>query len=91
MPMTPLEHGLAEVVAEAYLWLDPKPSINSSVVSAYLGDAVRWVGVMNDARHGLSGADLFEEWLVERYRAALPGLRDTADYHYLRAEWERGL
>jgi hypothetical protein len=36
-------------------------------------------------------ADLFEEWLIERWLRHIrsEAFRETAEYHYLRAEWER--
>lgn len=36
--------------------------------------------------------DAFEAWLIERWLAHIrsPEYRDSPDYHYLRAEWERG-
>lgn len=38
----------------------------------------------------MADADLFEEWLVERYRNHVTSerFRRSAEYHYLRAEWE---
>ena len=41
---------------------------------------------------GTSNQDLFEEWLVERYRQRVssPEGRATTKYQTLRAEWERG-
>ena len=37
-------------------------------------------------------ADLFEEWLIERWLREVrsDSFRETAEYHYLLAEWERG-
>ena len=39
----------------------------------------------------MADVDLFEAWLIERFRAQLASeeYRATAEYHYLRAEWER--
>lgn len=36
--------------------------------------------------------DLFEEWLIERWRrrVASAAFRESAEFEYLRAEWERG-
>ncbi len=39
----------------------------------------------------MSDADLFEEWLIERWLRQIRSdeFKETAEYHYLRAEWER--
>lgn len=46
---------------------------------------------INGLRCDALGLDLFEEWMVERFRAQLASeeYRATAEYAYMRAQWER--
>ena len=46
---------------------------------------------LDAALSGMSDRYLFEEWMVERFRAQLASeeYRATAEYAYMRAQWEQ--
>lgn len=61
-------------------------------ICRYLIAAMDWFVAARPPPPEITNEDMFEAWLVERWlkHARSEAYQDTAEYQFLRGEWERG-
>lgn len=85
--MADLIDELLEVAALALT--APTPAAGRVILA--FGIPLALAGVQYDEIPGMSNRDLFEEWLIERWRGQTKSVefRESSEYNYLVAQWER--